>query len=300
MLTLPSSECYAIKRHTVTALYLLGTILGAHAVAYLLIGVLPNAAVSALGIFSGNQELLSAFSLSFAPRTYIEAVSGLFVGDLGRTLDGQAVTLELTRALGASVPRLVASMFLLAALCFATAMWVKERTALLQDVADFVAFLPPFVAPFLGVAGLLAIEFAIGLPVPRPAYEIVAVVALSAGGGALLVAQTARITQRNLLSEFVRSIRAAGANEFQTRLRILHNLIAEISPTFEKLAVGLVATLFFAEPILGLSGFGTLAARAVRRSDVDLLLGVTLTVAVLVAVFRQATSMIRSSYGLSD
>ena len=283
-----------------TALYLLGTVLGAHAVAYLLVGVLPNAAVSALGIFSANKELLSAFSQAFAPRTYVAALGGVFTGDLGRTLDGQSVAVELIRSIYESAPRVAASIFLLAGLCVATAMWVKDRTSVLPEVADFVAFLPPFVAPFLGVAGILGLEFALGRPMPRTVYEIVAILALSAGGCALLVAQTARITQRNLRSEFTRSIRAAGATERQTRLRILHNLAAEIIPTFEKLAVGLVAALFFAEPVLGLSGFGTLAVRAVRRSDVDLLLGVTLAVAVLVAIFRLLGYMVRSTYGLSE
>jgi len=288
-------------RNSVSALlYSVAGIFGAHSLAFLLVSVLPQAAVAALGILSSNKELLSAFSQVNPSRTYFATLSGFLVGDLGRTLDGQPVTIELMQALGESAPRVGASIFLLAGGCIATAMWVKEEERLLWATSDFIAFLPPFVAPFLGLAAILGIEISTGAALPDAVYEIIAVMALSLGGGALLVSQAARITQRNLRSEFVRSIRAAGAGYWQTRIRILHNLTAEISPTFEKLVVGLAASLFFVEPILGLGGFGTLAARAVRRSDIDLLLGITLVVASLVAVCRLSVLVVREAYGITE
>lgn len=289
-----------MRKPPTVLIYSVGAILGAHGLAYLLVGALPQAAVSALGLFSANEHLLAAFAQSFPPRTYLDALGGLFTGDLGRTLDGQAVTSELNRALSESAPRLGASFLLLAGVCFMTAMWVRDKSSPLRGVGDFIAFLPPYVAPFLGLALLLAVQLAIGVPLTGMVYESVAVLSLSIGGGALLSAQTARITQRNLRSEYAQSIRAAGATQMQLRRRILHNLVAEIGPTFEKMVVGLTAALFFVEPILGLGGFGTLAARAVRRSDIDLILGVTLVVASFVAVTRILVSAIRVGYGMNE
>ena len=169
-----------------------------------------------------------------------------------------------------------------------------------KRVGDFVAFLPPYAAPFLGFVVVLGVQFFGGIAISRAVYEVIGVLALSTGGGALLAAQTARITQRNLASDFARSIRAAGATRWQLRMRLIHNLVTEIGPTFEKMVVGLAAALFFVEPILNLGGFGTLAARAVRRSDTDLLLGVTLVVACMVALARVLVATTRLTYGVEE
>lgn len=289
-----------MRKLSAALLYPVGAILGAHGLAFLLVGALPHAAVSALGLFSANQELLSAFASALPKRSYAEALAGIFVGNLGHTLDGQAVSSELVRALVESTPRLMGTVLLLAGICFATAMAVREKTSLMQSVCDFIAFLPPYVAPFLGLAAVLGIQFSTGIPFAGAAFELVAVLSLTAGAGALLAAQTVRITQRNLRSDFARSIKAAGATAMQLRLRLLHNLVVEIAPTFEKMVIGVVAALCFTETILGLGGFGTLAVRAVRRSDVDLVLGVTLAVALLVALCRVLVWEIRSAYGVEE
>lgn len=288
-------------RHLVTGpVYPLGAILGAHGLVYLLMGALPDAAVSALGLFSADEELLSAFAQSNPPRTYLETFVGVFKGDLGQTLDGQAVTDALLSATMESAPRFGIAVLLLVAVCFVTAMCVRERTSLLQSAGDFLAFLPPYVAPFLGLALVLQMQFSTGSPFPGAGLEVIAIVSLSVGSGALLAAQTARITQRNLKSDFATSVKAAGASLLQVRRRLLHNLVVEIAPTFEKMVVSLMVALIFTETILGLGGFGTLAVRAVRRSDIDLVLGVTLVVASVVAIARISIWGIRTNYGVEE
>lgn len=281
-------------------IYPVGSILGAHALTYLLAGALPQAAIAALGLFSADETILAAFASSNQSRTYLETLIGLPVGDLGRTLDGQTVTFELGRALLESAPRIAASLVILVSLCAVTAFLVREKGMGVKRVGDFVAFLPPYVAPFLGFVVVLGVQFFGGIAISRAVYEVIGVLALSTGGGALLAAQTARITQRNLASDFARSIRAAGATRWQLRMRLIHNLVTEIGPTFEKMVVGLAAALFFVEPILNLGGFGTLAARAVRRSDTDLLLGVTLVVACMVALARVLVATTRLTYGVEE
>jgi len=289
-----------MRRWLVVLLYSIGAIAGAHGLVYLLVGALPSAATTALGLFSANEKVLSAFAQSFPSRSYLATLGGIFVGDFGRTLDGQGVASEVARALAESGPRLAVALLLLAGSCYITAMRVKDRPSLFQSIEDFIAFLPPYVMPFLGLTTILGVQFSTNLTVSKLAIEICAVFSLSAGGSALLAAQTARIMQRNLRSDFGRSLRAAGARNQQLRHRLLHNLVVEIGPTFEKMLVGLVAALFFTEPILGLSGFGTLATRAVRRSDIDLLLGVTLIVASMVAFSRLLFRIIRTSYGVEE
>lgn len=289
-----------MRRALTALLYPVSAIFGAHALVYFLGGALPHAAVSALGLFSADENLLSAFSQSYPLRPYLEALSGLFAGNLGQTLDGQPVTTVLAQALLESLPRFAGAVFILGGVCFLTAVSTRGTTPSLQALGEFIAFLPAYVAPFLGLAVLLAVQLSTGTPFPGVAFEFVAVLALSTSGAALLAAQTARITQRNLSSQFAASIRAAGATYWQLRCRLLHNLISEISPTFEKVVVGLMAAMLFTETILGLSGFGTLAIRAVRRSDIDLLLGVTLIVASVVALSRILTWIIRTGYGVEE
>jgi ABC-type dipeptide/oligopeptide/nickel transport system permease component len=93
-------------------------------------------------------------------------------------------------------------------------------------------------------------------------------------------------------------LRAQGASLKAQRVLMLPNLGVELVSSLDKMLVGLLTATMFAEPILGQSGIGSLALRAVRRSDVDLILGIVLVTAVTVGACRGLSYAVRSHYGV--
>jgi len=72
----------------------------------------------------------------------------------------------------------------------------------------------------------------------------------------------------------------------------------EISPTLEKLGIGLLTAALFAEPVFGLGGIGTISLKAIRRTDVDLLLGIVLCSGTIVTCLRLVVNATRAQYGV--
>jgi ABC-type dipeptide/oligopeptide/nickel transport system permease component len=87
---------------------------------------------------------------------------------------------------------------------------------------------------------------------------------------------------RLLTTDYARTLLAIGASKRQQRWLLMPNVVSEVLTSLQKLAVAMLGILLFVEPIFGAAGIGTTALRAIRRSDVDLLLGV-------VVVFSLAT-----------
>ena len=274
------------------------SIFGAHGLVYLMVGVLPDAAIVTLGIESARPELMAAFRSANEIRPYHVVLIDLAGLEFGKSLDGVPVRRELAVSLATSLPRLSAGFVLIAIACILTALLAHEQGGMRDRLGSLIAFLPPYLAPFFALLFLLAVRPALGAGFAAALTPVVTVLAIAATPAALIAAQTANITRRNLRSDFARTLAAAGATPLYLRLRLLHNVAAEIAPSLEKMFTWMVAILLFAEPILGLSGFGTTAVRAVRRSDPDLLLGVTLVIAATVALLRLLALGVRRRYGL--
>lgn len=152
--------------------------------------------------------------------------------------------------------------------------------------------------PFLGLLFLLVVQTGIGLRAAETVVPAIVVFAIGIGPSALVGAQTVGIMRRNMQADYARTLVAVGATPLYQRTRLLHNVTAEMIPSLEKVLTSMIAALLFAEPVLGLSGFGTLAMRAIRRSDTDLLLGATLVIALAVGLMRLIALFIRRHYGL--
>jgi ABC-type dipeptide/oligopeptide/nickel transport system permease component len=273
---------------------------GAHALTYFLLRVLPDAAVVSLGIESAREDVLAAFHAAHQERSYVRVLADLARLDLGRTLDGIPVAREMADALAASASRVGAAFILVLAACVTAGLIPpRDKGGVSEAVASFLAFLPPYVHPFLGLVFVLTTTLWFGLGVGQTLVHVVSVVALSMAPAAMVFTQALGISRRNLQSDFARTLLAVGATPLYQRSRLLHNLAAEIVPSLEKVLTNLVAVLLFVEPILGLGGFGTMAVRAVKRSDADLLLAVTLTLAIAVGVSRLVSLLVRRHYGLS-
>lgn len=282
-----------------TVFFILTAMLGAHALTFFLVRILPDAAVIALGVESVRPEVLSAFHEAQQNRSYLQILAGIPKLDLGRTLDGTNVTRELIVALQSSLPRLLAAFFLVCVTFVSAVFFTSEKNGGKQTItASLIAFLPPYVMPFIGLVTLLSLTFSQNITLGATAYPFTATLMLAIPSGALIYSQAQAITRRCLQSDFAITLLAMGADPWYQKSRLLHNVIAEIIPSLEKVFVGLVAVLLFVEPIFGLSGFGTTAIRAIKRSDSELLLGVTLVLGTTVAFFRLISLAVRRRYGM--
>lgn len=261
--------------------YLICAVIAAHALTFLMLGGLPEPAIAALGIQSGNDAARAAFEQSHLTRSYVQTLWDLASGNLGTTLDGVPVLNELTQGLQSSLPRLALAIAVLAIGTMMTAFASRDRLKAVVEGFRFLAFLPPFAAPFLALPVLLMAASAHTMIGTMASSICIALPAM-----AILCSQTAEVTQRNLSAPFAVNIRSTGASNARLRVRLLRSLFVELLPTMEKIVSGLLVSLIFVEPVLGLDGFGTLAIRAIRRSDPDMVLALVLVVAITVNIAR--------------
>ena len=194
-----------------TALVLaLCSVFGAHGLVYLLVGVLPDAAAISLGLESARPELMAAFHSTHSMRPYYVVLADLASLDLGKSLDGISVRRELAGSILASLPRLLAGSGLIALVCVATAFFVRGSIGKPDRLASLIAFLPPYLMPFLGMLLLLSLRPVLGAEISEASAPVLAVLAIAATPAALIAAQTANISRRNLRSDFARTLAAAG------------------------------------------------------------------------------------------
>jgi peptide/nickel transport system permease protein len=267
----------------------------AHGLAFFIMRTLPDSAVAALGVQSAQPEARAAFEAARPVRDYGQVIGALAVGDLGTTLDGTAVSAELRAAARLSLPRLAAAIALIAAAMLAIAYLPRRLLLPSSAFANLFAFLPPFVAPFVGFGALLAFG---GGSSTGAGASFVAIACLAAPAAAFAAAQASAITARNLSLPFAVTLRAVGASRARQRTRLLRNLVVELAPSLQKLAVGLLTSLLFVESIFGLGGIGTLLLRATRRNDADMVLALVLAIALAINLLRILSTGIRRNAGL--
>lgn len=263
----------------------LGTVALSHVLAYILMRFLPDAAITALGLAGTNHEVAAAFLQQHAARSYAQVVTQMLSFDFGVTLDGVAVQTELMSALAASLPRFLLSMA--GMLCLAVILPIKivHLSRLNSGVLPFFSFLPAYVLPLVALGGLATLTFIFGLHPAPMLNEFVLCLVLLIPSSSLALAQAGSVMKKLLTTDFVRTMHALGVAPQALRQFLLFNLMYELLPSIQKLTVALLGVLLFVEPMFGVPGLGTTAMRAIRRSDLDLLLGLvfvfaTLTVAI--------------------
>ncbi len=270
-----------MKRWAIALAVLFASTFAAQGLAFAMLKALPDASVAALGLGSAQESARAAFREARPARSYPTVLQQLAHGQLGMTLDGIPVADELSQAAAASLPRLAAAIALIALGLGAVAFASGPTLDRLAAVSRLVAFLPPFVAPFVALGILIA--FAGGL---TRLGEASAIACIAIPPAALLTAQAAAITRRNLNQPFAVTIRAMGASSARLRIRLTNALAMELAPTLEKVLAGLLTALLFVEPVLGLNGLGTVTMRGIARSDPDLILALVLMTALVINLAR--------------
>lgn len=270
------------------SLLAIALVLGSHALVYFLLAVLPDSSFSGLGIFAGNQEAVAQWRLSNA-NSYPTYLLNLLRGDFGRSLDNIPVLTQVVDAVVLSAPHLAISVVLL----FCGVWYVGYQGTpggRGELLANYLNFLPPYVT----ISLLVILSVLLGSILGGATF--VAALALTAPPLALLSAQIYRITEANLRSDHVRLHVALGASRESVRKRLLKNLIYELLPSLHNAVLALFAALLFVEVLVGIGGLGSLTARAIKRVDVDLSLGLVIFYGIVAATIQVVSRAIRARF----
>jgi ABC-type dipeptide/oligopeptide/nickel transport system permease component len=262
-------------RQLLTALVI---VVAVHALTFLMVALLPDAAVVALGILGGNRASIESFWEARETATYADQLLRLAQGDLGQTLDHSPVLTELSSSLLQTLPFIglsAALAFLFAVLALNARARTRRKLA---AVADTLALMPPFVFAFLIAPMLFATPY-VGSP--------------AAAQVALLVSVLAPLTIM-VCGIMLRFYEDATGEHFGTRLRLngvgareieqLGRLSAyvRVLSLSDRVIVAALVSILIAEPLLGLAGLGTLYARAIRTADPNLTVAISTVIAIIV------------------
>jgi len=270
-----------------------GILVSVHALTYGLMISLPAAASTALGLLAGNPAAVSEFERSRPITPYFEHLLNVAHGDLGLTINRVPVTNEILSALPSSIITiffgLAISLLLVVGLAKASAF--AEQRCLVQYF-DFLNLIPPFIVPFAAAAVLfatplagseLAIHCALYASVVLPTFFMLFSTLLR-----LRLEEDSRPYNQVLASNGVES-KALRAAAVSSAAFVLCGIL-------DRAVVIALVCLLLAETVLGVQGLGTLTARAVRTSDINLTIGVTLTSALIVVLTGVMATWIQHAY----
>jgi ABC-type dipeptide/oligopeptide/nickel transport system permease component len=269
-------------------------IFGAHGLAFFLINFLPTAAEVMLGIYGIQHDTLATLTQLTCPRTYGETLIGVFHLDFGISADGVLVETELYNNLLISFPRIFFAIFFAFIIAFFSASFAGRIENIVLPFFSYVLFIPSYGIPFILFSLLMVTNARLNPNAILPWLACALSVAIPAS--AMLASQAYIITKKNLTSQYAINFLSLGVTPRRLRRLLYSNLIYEITPTFEKVMTGIMTGLMFSEMIFGLPGIGTLAIRAIRRSDIELLLGIVIVFATLICIARLISMTIISLY----
>ena len=275
-------------------LLLVLAIVGTHALTFLLIQILPTTAEIMLGLYSTNFDVLAELSKITVSRSYPEMLLGLFSLDFGVSADGVLVISELSRHLMISLPRLSLALIFAVIVALVASFTAGRLQKGVLPILSYILFFPMYGIAFLLFVLLLVTGSRLDSGSIMPWFACT--VAISIPPSALLASQAYSITKSHLESQHAINFLSMGISPHRLRQLLLHNLLYEIVPTFEKVMTGAVTGLMFSELVLGMPGIGALAIRAIRRADIELLLGVVVVLAGIICIARFISSILLSFF----
>ena len=286
-----------MKELTRTFFFAIITIWAVHFIAFCLISYLPDSSVIALGIFSANNSAADAFRTSLELRSYSQIFCDLLRFNFGSTLDNVPVITEILNSSYKTLPRMIVAFGLVFLAITFSALFTKadNRETKFEKLSMFGIFLPSFFLPLFIfslfiISGLISYSQGISFSLWIGSTLAISITPLFLG-----YLQSKRVMRILLQKPFALQYRSYGFPEHYVRLKLLRNLIDEISPTSEKLLTAMLTQIILAESIFNINGIGSLSVRAVKRSDVNLILGIVLFFSAFIALLRISAIIIRLS-----
>jgi ABC-type dipeptide/oligopeptide/nickel transport system permease component len=265
----------------------IGTVIVAHATAYVLVALLPQTGVAILGIGAANTAVLEHYGTQFnIPRSYPEALLHILTLNLGDTLDGVSVSSALIESLARSAPILAFSMAIITA---SILIALFKPGALLGDKMkgffEFLTFLPADLPAFL----LFTFAITWGpIAVFEQSLLSETILGLSVGFAPCCLAV---LTVHNGFSveqtrRYVQFMRACGFSDDDVHRGTRKAVFLYSISSWEKLFTLQIAILIFTEAVFSYPGFGSALVRALQRTDVNFLLASVVVISLSVASLR--------------
>lgn len=229
-------------------------------------------------------------------------LSRLAHGNLGVSINGQRDVLRMIAvALPISGQLALAGAFLVAVI----GIPLGALAALKQNTwVDYVIVSTTLVLrtlPVYVLAPLLLMVFVLGLhvmKVPRGWHglfswqSILPVILMTLGPLPIIVRQTRSSVLEILSQDYVRTARGKGLSiRMIIQRHVLRNALIPVVTSLGLLTEGLIVGTVFVDTIFGIPGYGGIAAAAFASSDYPVILGITLTSAVLVILTNAAVEL---------
>jgi peptide/nickel transport system permease protein len=218
-------------------------------------------------------------------------------GNLGTSIvSNEPVTQMMTARVGTTISLTLVSLFVMSLIGVPLGMFSAIRGGAAGRFVDS-ASLVGFAIPGFWLGAVLIGIFAVGLhwfpavgyvPITQSPVQWIRslalpVVALGAGGLAILIRQTREVMLDTLASEHIRMARASGVPRRQIYFRLAFKVTGVRIVTIVGLQmIGLVLGTVFVEQVFALPGLGSLLVASTERGDFPVVQGVTVFFTVIV------------------
>lgn len=276
-------------RHVLTGAMVVGAV---HALTFLMVTFLPNAAVIALGILGGNPASVENYWKARDAATYPEQLLRLARGDLGATLDGSPVLADLHAAVLQTAPALIlatAVAISISALVLKSAPHARHR---LGSVLDTASLLPPFIFPFLVAPLLFATAYAGSAAMARVALIVSVAIPLTIMISAMLL----RFFDDAMDEAYNSKLALNGVPSGEIRRLGRLSAYVRLFGLSDRIIVAGIVSLLLAEPLLGLPGIGALYARGIKTADPNLTVAISTAIAVAVVGSGVLSAWVKSAF----
>ncbi|WGD37324.1 ABC transporter permease [Lysinibacter sp. HNR] len=230
---------------------------------------------------------------------YIEWVSGVLRGNLGTSwFSPESVSSALLSRASVTLSLVTISIVIVATFSVAFGVIAAVRRGWVDRVVQIVSVVGAAL-PNFWIAMVLVVLFAVGLRIlPATGYVtpaasvggwlaslVLPVTALVIGGIAAAAQQTRGAVIDVLSQDYIRTLRSRGLSTRSVLLK--HTLKNAAPPTLTILSlqfIGMIGGAVVIEKVFALPGLGLLAVNAALRSDVPIIMGVVMMLAVIVIV----------------
>ena len=250
-------------------------------VSFILLDVLPSAAIVHLGLFAADPELLAQANhqLGLDGPWYIRLMGywwRVLGGDLGRSLaGGYSVRTAMIQRLGASIPVWLSSFGVLVSVFF-LAMFVSPRSerkpTYLGELTRFGAHLIGAVAQFVSAVLLSILGRYGGVELGGQGVDSLILATLgcvSLPAAALFLVASGRFSQL-MQAGFVDIYRSRGMSWIAIRWRLGRNVVLALRPFMSRLVLWTVTGSIVVEVIFDRGGYGQLLFEAFKNNDVPI------------------------------
>lgn len=269
----------------------------AHALAYWLVGWLPQVGISFLGLGAAQDSVLTGFAANTdVADSYLESVKRLVGLDLGKSLDGIPIQSVLTDSLWNSLPIFVISTAILtSATALAFALPRVLFTPMLKNAFEFLTFLPAFVPAFLLLVATVAFgETALANDSWQRWFMAGVCVAIVPTSFALSVMRDG--FDRELAMPYTMMLRAIGMTERRVISSLRKTVALQLAYSFEKIITLQITVLIFTEIVFAMPGFGSTLLLGAQRTDANTIIAFVLVVSAIISTARFIGSFVNDHF----